>query len=171
MAAPAPPALTRHRKLDLAQVWRQRLINRLPITEIARIHGVSKQAISQACQRLDEIVPDLETLHAYREVKPALFDAVEQRLMASLVDPEAIAKASLNNRAYAFTQIHTAGRLERGQSTANVGLLSKMIEGVHEGLFAPAVDKSHVENQLSADAETPRQSRRSPVRAKASQLT
>ena len=49
------------------------------------------------------------------------------RNVASLTDPETLKKASLNNRAYAFTQVHQARRLEEGKSTENVNVLSKMI--------------------------------------------
>ena len=41
-------------------------------------------------------------------------------MVQAMMDPESIAKASLNNRAYAFTQVHNARRLEEGKSTSNV---------------------------------------------------
>lgn len=62
--------------------------------------------------------------------------AAEEQLIASLLDPDKIAKASLNNVAYAFQQIHTARRLEEGKSTENKSIISAMLDGAHNRLFA-----------------------------------
>ena len=51
-----------------------------------------------------------------------LLSAAEFELLRKLVDAGKIEKASLNNMAYAFSQIHTARRLEDGKTTSNVGV-------------------------------------------------
>ena len=52
-------------------------------------------------------------------------------------DEEKLKKASLNNVAYAFNQIHTARRLEQGLSTGNVAI---SIESVYQDAEKAAKD-------------------------------
>jgi hypothetical protein len=71
-----------------------------------------------------------------------LLSAAEERLIASLVDEEAIEKASLNNRAYAFQQPHNARRLEQGKSNLNVGLLGRLVLAAEETLGVEPTTRS-----------------------------
>lgn len=126
---------SRRGKLDLAQLYKLRVVNRLSFGEIAKATGLSKSSVWDALQRLEKVLPDPDQVEAYREIRPMLFTAIEEKLMASLADDATIAKASLNNRAYAFQQIHTARRLEEGKSTENMAMLSKLIDQRHNSLF------------------------------------
>lgn len=54
----------------------------------------------------------------------------------SLMDEEVIQKASLDNRAFAFSQLFNALRLATHQSTENVGILGKVILQAEENLGA-----------------------------------
>jgi predicted DNA-binding protein YlxM (UPF0122 family) len=87
---------------------------------IARAEGVSRRAVVNALKMFEPIFVEIKNLKTFREVKTDLIDATQLRLLKSMNDEDKISKASLNNVAYAFTQMHQAGRLERGQSTANV---------------------------------------------------
>lgn len=60
-------------------------------------------------------------------------------MIASLADPEKLAKASLNNVAYAFQQVHTARRLEEGKSTENKSIITAMLDGAHDKLYKPVI--------------------------------
>lgn len=117
----------RPKRLDVAQTWKLRVVNRLSLAEIARSLGVAKSSVHAALQRLQKLIPDPEMTKAYEEVRPTLLTAVEQKLMASLADDETLQKASLNNRAYAFQQVFNARRLETGQSTQNHAVLAKLM--------------------------------------------
>ena len=60
-------------------------------------------------------------------------NGVELKMLENLADDGRLKKASVNNLAYAFQNLHNARRLESGQSTANVGIniesrLSKAIQ-------------------------------------------
>ena len=105
----------------------------LPYQAIAdkfKVHvSTVKQALSKYQHLLNELQPG--ALQAYREKRADLFTVVEREMMASLVDPAAMAKASLNNRAYAFQQIHTARRLEEGKSTENKSILTAMLDAAY----------------------------------------
>ena len=54
-----------------------------------------------------------------------LLQGTERVLIGNLLDPEKLKKASVNNLAYAFTQIHNAGRLEAGLSTEYVDFMAQ----------------------------------------------
>ena len=116
------------KRLDLAQVWKLRVVNRLSYGEIARAVGASKSSIHAALHRLSKLVPDPDAVKAYGEVRPTLLTAVEYRLMASLTDGETIQKASLNNRAYAFQQVFNARRLEEGKATEHLSVVSRLLD-------------------------------------------
>jgi len=61
-------------------------------------------------------------------MKVPLLKATLARTLNGLNDPDKMEKASLNNVAYALTQVHTALRLEEGKSTANVSYADALRE-------------------------------------------
>lgn len=87
-------------------------------SEVARQFGVNVS--SPTLKRLAKIIPSPEELDFYRNSRRNLLEATEGRLLDSLNDQGCVEKASLNNRAYAFQQVHNARRLEEGKSTGNV---------------------------------------------------
>ena len=130
----------KYNKVDVAKALKLRL-NGATLPDIAALQGVTKQAIYQALTKFEPFIANLEAgqLTAYSENRAELFNAVEQHLTESLLDPDALAKASLNNRAYAFKQIHEARRLESGQSTSNASLsiLGKLVVQAEAKLGTP----------------------------------
>jgi len=115
-------------KIDVARALKLRLQGNT-LEEIGAVFGVTRAAVHDSLQRFAKFTDGLSTgqLTAYSENRAELFNRVEAHLTESLLDADAMAKASLNNRAYAFKQIHEARRLEMGQSTDNVSLLAKII--------------------------------------------
>jgi len=142
-------------RLDVAQVWKLRVVNRLSLAEIARSLGVAKSTVHAALQRLQKLVPDPDLVKAYEEVRPTLLTAVEYRLIGSLMDEETLQKASLNNRAYAFQQVFNARRLELGESTENVSLLSKLVESAHATLFKDTTPQPGAMERLGTEERVP----------------
>ena len=112
---------------DVLKAYRLRVLNRLSYQEIADQLGEPKSSVYKALAQLVALTHDQERLEQYEEIRPALLSAAEERLLASLVDEATIEKASLNNRAYAFQQLHSARRLERNLSTENLSVLGKLI--------------------------------------------
>ena len=82
-----------------------------------------------------ESLPSDDQLRSYEETKANLLNATGQRLLASLVDPEVLAKANLRDRAVTFGIIYDKHRLETAQSTSNISVLSKIISQADSGLF------------------------------------
>ncbi len=121
-------------RVDVAKALKLRLKNGMTINEIADHFGVTKQAISQALKSFRGLLnSDASSVEAFDSCKPQLLSAVEQKMLQALLDPDKLQKASLNNVAYAFTQIHSANRLERNLSTDNVSVFSRVIEAACEG--------------------------------------
>lgn len=135
-------------------------------SEIAQRYKVSESAVKQALSKYAHLLNDLQpgSLEAYRSKRNDLFTLVEREMMASLLDPAAISKASLNNRAYAFQQIHTARRLEEEKSTANSSaVLHVLIEQSHAKLFSKANKPQPPIAQDAVPPETPDESSPEPV--------
>lgn len=140
-----PVLRTRGHGFDLIKAWKLRVLNKLTYSEISEQLQVPETTVYNALQRIQSLIPNPEEREAFSSVKPQLLDGVEQQLVASLVEPDRLAKASLNNVAYALTQVHTIRRLEEGKSTENVGLLSKIISTTDDDLFGKSsTSKSNV---------------------------
>jgi predicted DNA-binding protein YlxM (UPF0122 family) len=163
-------AVTKINRVDVAKALKLRLQG-ASLPDIAALQGVSKQAVYQALTKFEPFVANLQPgmLTAYNEERVSLFNAIEMHLSASLIDPQVMAKASLNNRAYAFKQIHEARRLESGQATSNVSVLGKLILQAEEGLGGtPALKATQAIDHPAS--HTPQQGVRpaTPRRSKAS---
>lgn len=104
----------RKRIVDLAErgfsIREVSLQTTIPKSTIHRLFGPLFRALNRPRRDL------------YREKRVEMLEATEERLLGAVWDDQRLAKASLNNVAYTFTQIHTARRLESGQSTANLQL-------------------------------------------------
>lgn len=98
------------------------------------------QTVQGHLHRFQKFIQDPDSARTYEEHRPKILNALEFELVASLADEDALSKASLNNRAYALQQVSNLRRLESGQSTQNLGVLSKHIVALDQGLFG-AVDK------------------------------
>ena len=129
-------ALDRPRKkFDLVQAYKLRVFNRLSFAEIGKALSVPKSTVHAALHRLSDLIPDPSQMAAYEAVEASVLTSAKARLLASVLDEECIAKASLNNCAYAFSQVANHERLVKGRSTSNIGLLAKLIVQADQGLF------------------------------------
>lgn len=126
---------------DVLKAYRLRVLNHLSYQEIADQLDEPKSSVYKALAQLVALTHDHERMAQYEEIRPALLSAAEERLLASLVDEETIEKASLNNRAYAFQQLHNARRLEAGQSNQNIGILARLIIAAEESVGQPKSNK------------------------------
>lgn len=92
----------------------------VPIPAIAKTVGLSTTSIKTRLRDLREALESVDKLEDWEMNKADYFSAAQHTLLKSMLSQDKLDKASVNNLAYALTQVHTAGRLERGQSTANV---------------------------------------------------
>lgn len=107
-------------KIDVLQALKLRLHNRLSYDEIAKRFGVTKTAVYHVLSEFAKITENPEIVEGYASIRGKLLTAGEFELLKEIFDPEKLKKASLNNVAYAFSQVFNANRLERGESTSNV---------------------------------------------------
>ena len=91
--------------------------------EIGDYYGVSRQAIQQKIKGIWEKM-DKDKLEAYRANRVALLETSEVEILSWMGKKDKLEKASGNNLAYMFTQVHQARRLEAGESTTNIALHS-----------------------------------------------
>ena len=113
--------------VNLLKAYKLRVQHGLSYQEIADRLDQPKASIHRALVDLCRMIDDPGRLQVYTDARAGLLSVTEERMIASLMDEEAISKASLNNRAYAFTQVFNARRLEAGQSTANTSVLASLI--------------------------------------------
>lgn len=132
---PTSAPTRRRSKLDPLKVYQLRVNNRLSYNQIADQLDCSKSSVIECLQRFSQTIHSPDDKSAYEAIRVQAMTTVEEKLMASLTDPDKIAKASLNNVAYAFQQIHTARRLEEGKATEQVSVLTRMLTDAHDGLY------------------------------------
>ena len=128
------------KKFDLVQAYKLRVENRLSYTAIAKALGVPKSTVHAALHRLHALVPDPEAVAAFEAVEATILTSAKARLLASCLDSDVITKASLNNRAYAFSQVANHERLVKGKSTSNLSSLSRIIVEADHSLFKKPSD-------------------------------
>ncbi len=136
---------TPRNRVNVLEAYRLRTQHHLTYREIASIQGVAEPSVHSALTRFMESLPSDDQLQAYDESRAALMNATSQRLLASLADPDIIAKANLRDRAVTFGIIYDKHRLETAQSTSNISVLSKIIGQADAGLF-----KSQAESQAAS---------------------
>ena len=115
-----PAKLRRKRSLDLDKALKLRFVNGLTEPEIASYFGVSKQAVNQQLMPFRKLMAGEGMLKTFENNYDRILTNVSMILISDMLDPAKREKASLNNVAYAFTQINQALRLHRGESTLNV---------------------------------------------------
>lgn len=90
------------------------------IATIAAATGLDRTTVRKRIKRYSQVFVEIRNVPAFQSARATLLNAAELTLLKSCVSPSAIRKASLNNRAYTYRQVHDARRLEEGKSTANV---------------------------------------------------
>ena len=123
-------------KYTLTDLFKLRVENRLSLADMEKVTGIKKATIFYRLKELAKVCPDPDMAHALDSVEPAIVSHVKHRLYASLLDEECLNNSTLNNRAYAFSQIANHERLLKGKSTANISLMSTLVSQSDNALFA-----------------------------------
>jgi len=107
-------------KVDVAKALQLRHSNGLTDAQIAKYFGCTRQSVHVALKRFNDILLPATELQAYQEQKAGILESVEAKLICDITDRAKREKASLNNTAYALSQVSNMTRLEKGLSTSNV---------------------------------------------------
>jgi hypothetical protein len=118
-------------KYNLSRALKLRIQQGISYEAIARIMHVDPSTVVRGLKPLEALLQNPELVAASQDHMPTLLDSAKLTLLSSMVHPERIAKASVNNLAYAMTQVDTISRLDRGQSTSNVSGLLRVISDAH----------------------------------------
>lgn len=92
--------------------------------QIAKKYNISVDTVRNCLNPIRRIVKPYtkEQLEYYRENKADLIDAVQFKIILEMANDQKVKKASLKDLSTAFEKLHTAGRLERNQSTDNISM-------------------------------------------------
>lgn len=112
-------------------------------SDIAREFKVTPSAISL---RLKDIGYSKKALAIFRDQKANILEWHQDRLLSSVTDAE-IKKMAPRDRYWAAAVCHDKIRLERGQTTENVGQVHHMIHRVHTSKTAQKVVDSPTGNE------------------------
>ena len=111
---------TKRKQLNVARALQLRHSNGLTDTQIARQMGFCRSTVIAALRKFNRILLPAVELQAYQEHKAGILESVEATLVCDLTDKSKRSKATLNNTAYALTQVSNMTKLEKGQATSNV---------------------------------------------------
>ena len=104
----------------------------LPATHISAILNVPESTVRYDISAFKSVFRNLVDVDSYRAHRVRLLEAAEFTLLQSMMNEEKLAKASVNNLAYAYAQLHTARRLEQGASTSNVAHLHRYVAALSD---------------------------------------
>jgi len=130
---------------DTNKLLKLRLEKHLTYDQISELTGMPKTTVYERLSWFEKLVKDPEQLQAYREQRGVLLSGVEAQLLTELANSDKLEKASLNNVAYAFGQIHMARRLEEGKSTSNLSIHALLIEVACAGKVEDAGDEEVID--------------------------
>lgn len=119
-----PKRKTRGRSLtprvDINKAVALRIQSKLSYEDIAKTMGVSRVAVFKQLKPLMKLMENPEATAAYRDNRAEFMDSIERTLTTQMLSKDKLKSASVNNLAYAVSQLNNIGRLERGLSTQNI---------------------------------------------------
>jgi len=107
---------------DLGKAIELRLSRGLTYQEIADKLGVGRTTVYDKVRRVLGLLDAPNLNKAYEKTRVETLGAVERVMIGQLADPDKLEKASLNNVAYAFQQVHNARRLESNLATEHIDI-------------------------------------------------
>ena len=110
----------------------------------------TRQTVQEHVSRFLQLLDNPHALSAYEENRGKILSSLEFELLRSLADEEAIQKASLRDRTIAFGTIFDKRRLESGQSTSNLGVLTRHIQAVDGNLFDSQQEKKAAKPRMDS---------------------
>ena len=119
--------------IDFKKLIKLRYYNGLSLQEISDMTDTPTSTLHCWFKPIDNLIKHPDELEIYKNNKSYFLESLEYELLTDLMDTQRRKRASLNNTAYAFQQIHVAGRLERGLSTGNLAInVEKSLTNAHE---------------------------------------
>jgi len=125
----------------------------LSYEQIATQLDVPKSTVYKQLKPFIDAIGDPGAIKAYEDNEPQLISAAKLKIFTQMVDDDVLKKASLNNLAYAHTQLNTVKRLEEGKATAHVAYadLSRRMKDIDDELAQYGIkvsDNDQLEDDL-----------------------
>jgi len=142
-------------QLNIRKALALRLENKLSYGKIAAILEAPKSTVHKALQPFLSLINNPPAIDAYIGHRAALLNSAEFKILRALVNDKVIKKASLNNLAYSYDKVTHARRLEEGESTENVAVITAAIQDLQANLRAdPGLrDKLKARRKAEQEAE------------------
>jgi hypothetical protein len=117
-------------KIDLAEAFKLKFKNNYTYRMLADRYGVVPAAVHGALKQFLNLMHSPEQSAVYEEKRAEILNAVEFRIVKQMVNKKKLKAASLNNLAYAASQINNMIRLEKGQPTSITESLDADLSGL-----------------------------------------
>jgi predicted DNA-binding protein YlxM (UPF0122 family) len=104
-------------KINLSEALKFRYQNKLSYQEIADRYGVTKQAVHAKLKKFQDLLMEPDEAEAFRDKEVEIVRNVRFKLLEGMIDPEKIKDASINNLAYAQSQLFRDESVLTGRPT------------------------------------------------------
>ena len=111
------------KRIDTSTALKQ-YINGYSQADIARMQGVTRQAVDQALRPFKAILSNPQSIQAFDNERDKLLSAGQAKLLVAALDGRAIKKSSTLQLASSFGILFDKQRLVRGESTDNIDVKS-----------------------------------------------
>lgn len=109
-------------KIEIGEALKLRLENKLSYGQIAKLMGVSKQAVEARLSKLLRLLENFGLIEDYENLRGNILTSAEMELLYRLLDPEKLDKAGIGEISRALSHIVNHRRLSTGQTTQNIGV-------------------------------------------------
>jgi len=117
-----PQLLPGSTPFDLAKALHYRIDKGYALPHIAQIMGITWSTFYRSIKPFLSLMEEPERSKAFVKYKPVLMSHIQSLLVEQMTSPDKLSKASLNNLAYAFSQLDNSYRLETGKPTSNINV-------------------------------------------------
>lgn len=121
-------------KINLAEAFKLKFKHKYTFQQLADRYGVVPSAVHGALKNFLNLLHSPEQSMLYEEKRAEILNAVEFRIVTQMVNKKKLKAASLNNLAYAASQINNMLRLEKGQPTSITEQLDADLNGLIDQL-------------------------------------
>ena len=107
-------------RIDIGEALKLFYVDNKGYAEIARHFGVHRVSVFQRLQPFIKDLPKKEQLDGYRGNRALFFDAIQAKIVKTVLTGDKITKANFGELSNAMERFYKLMRLETGQSTENV---------------------------------------------------
>lgn len=122
--------LNTYNKIDLAEAFKLRFKHHLSFKAISERFGCNPSAVYQALAPFSKLINNSVDSNIYETNKAGILNSVQFEIVKQMVNKGKLKSASLNNLAYAASQVDNMIRLEKGQPTSITETLDADLSGL-----------------------------------------